>query len=170
MDRERTQYKERTPWPGFVSAIFWGAIVLSCFPILAGWDHDMPPEVRWPLAGLIVAVAVGIKQLLGGLTVLVQGSRIVVHLGSVPVIRKTIAFADIVALRSIEYRPIRDFGGWGVRGRGRRRAWTARGNRAVELDLADDRQLLIGSDSPQRLEERIRAVAGDLLGGSGGAD
>jgi hypothetical protein len=50
-----------------------------------------------------------------------------------------------------------------VRGWGKRKAWSARGNQAVALTLEDDRLLLIGSDHPRRLEERIRAAVGERL-------
>lgn len=166
MERERTTYTERTPWPGFATAILWAAVILSCYPILAGWDLDLPFSMRWPIALTIVVLAGAVTRLVGGLTVHVQETRILMHLGSVPLIKKTVAFTDITALGSVEYKPIREFGGWGVRGVGNRRAWTARGNHAVKLTLAGDRELLIGSDHPRRLEERIRTVAGERLGGT----
>ena len=160
MRRDRTHYVERSPWPGFAGAVYWGAILLACYPILAGWDHDLPGAVRWPLAAGIVAGAAGLQALVGGLTVRVEQTGLALHLGSVPLIRRTVPFADILALESVVYQPIREFGGWGVRGFGKRRAWTARGNRAVKLTLTGDRELLVGTDNPQRLEERIRTVAG----------
>ena len=70
-------------------------------------------------------------------------------------------FSEIVSMESVKYHPIREFGGWGVRGWGKRKAWSARGDRAVALTLTEDRLLLIGSDHPQRLEERIRTVSND---------
>jgi hypothetical protein len=164
MKDERTIYTERTPWPGFVTAILWGAVVLSCYPILAGWDHDLPARVRWPLVGAILAFVAAVQTVVGGLTVKVRETGLLLHLGSVPVIRKAVPYSTVVSLESVAYRPIREFGGWGVRGSGNRRAWTARGDRAVKLELTDHRELLVGSDHPQRLEERIRTTGGDLLG------
>jgi hypothetical protein len=117
--------------------------------------------------GAILSFVGALKVLLGGLTVLVQETRMVLHLGSVPVVKRVVPFSDILGLRSVVYRPIAEFGGWGVRGFGGRKAWTARGSRAVALDLAGDRQLLVGSDHPQRLEERIRTLAREQLGGAG---
>lgn len=160
MDRERTTFRERTPWAGWARAILWGAIVLSCYPILAGWGSGMPFARRVTVVVAVVAVAVAIEVLLGGLTVLVQETRVLIHLGSVPLVRRSVPFSDIVSMESVRYQPIREFGGWGVRGWGRRKAWSARGNEAVALRLEGDRLLLIGSDHPRRLEERIRAAAG----------
>jgi hypothetical protein len=160
MTIERVHYTERTPWPGFALAILWGAISLACYPILAGWDHDLPPVARWSIVGGVVAFAALIQAVLGGLTVRVEASRLVVHLGAVPLVRRFVPYDEILGVESVVYRPIAEFGGWGVRGFGKRKAWTARGDRAVKLTLSSGRELLIGSDNPQRLEERIRSVSG----------
>ena len=61
----------------------------------------------------------------------------------------------IGTIRSIEvvtYRPIADYGFWGIRtGRDGERALIARGNRGVRLELADGTRLLIGSQRPEAL-------------------
>jgi len=163
MKDERTLYRERTEWPGWLNAVFWGAIVLGAYPLLAGWDTDLPFDTRLLIVGLILAFGVGLKTLLGGMTALVQETRVVVHMGTTRLIRRTVPYSDITAIRSVHYHPIRDFGGWGIRGFGKRKAWTARGDEAVVLSLVGDRELYIGSDYPHRLEARIRAAAGDQI-------
>lgn len=158
MESERAVYVERTPWPAWVRAIFWGLIALICFALLAGWDTSLPPIVRVPLALLVAGAAAGLNALLGGLTVRVRHSDLLIHLGSVPFVRRRVPFDEILSASSVTYRPLVEFGGWGVRGWGKRKAWTARGDRAVALELTGGRQLLVGSDYPQRLEDRIRPV------------
>ena len=160
---EETSYTEVTPWPGWVNAILWGAIIVPCYPLLAGWDTDLDFGTRLAIVGSIVAVIVAAKFVLGGLTVLVQETQLLIHLGSTPLLRTKVPYVDIIEIASVQYHPIREFGGWGIRGFGKKRAWTARGDRAVALRLAGDRELYVGSDHPQRLEERIRAAAGDQL-------
>jgi hypothetical protein len=164
MSEERTSYRERTSWPGWAGAIFWGGMIICSYPLLAGWDTDLEFPVRVLIVGAVAAAFVGIKFVVGGLTVLVQETQLFVHLGSLRVIKTVIPFSDIVELESVHYRPIMEFGGWGVRGWGKKKAWTARGDQAVVLTLLDDRRIYVGSDHPRRLEERIRAVAGRQLG------
>jgi hypothetical protein len=161
MGDEKTIYRERTQWPGWVNAIFWTAIIGVSYPVLAGWDTDMDFAARVMTVGSVVGVAVAVKLVLGGLTVLVQETRVFIHLGSAPLLHRKVPYADIEGLAPVQYRPIREFGGWGIRGWGKRKAWTARGDRAVVLTLVGDRELYIGSDRPQRLEDRIRTAAGD---------
>lgn len=160
MENDRTLYREYTPWHGWVHAVLWGVVVLSCYPILAGWDRDVLPGLRLPIVMGIGLLAAALVYAIGGLTVMITNTRIVLHLGRTPLIRRTIPFEEIISLRTVTYRPLKEFGGWGVRGLGKRKAWSARGNRAVALVLTGGRELLIGTDQPQRLEERIRTLAG----------
>jgi hypothetical protein len=156
----RTIYTERTPWAGWVRAVLWGAITVSCYPILAGWDTELPVIERSLIVSGIVGIGVLVEIVLGGLTVVVRDTGILLHLGMVPLVRRTVPLSEIVSLESVQYHPLRDFGGWGVRGWGKRKAWSARGDRAVALVLEGERLLLIGSDQPRRLEERIRLAMG----------
>lgn len=56
------------------------------------------------------------------------------------------------------YRPLIDFGGWGLRrtSGGRIEAYTVRGHHALELDLGDNKRLLIGTARPEQLAELLR--------------
>jgi len=164
MTHERVVYRERSPWPQWVNVIFWGSMVACTYPLLAGWGTDTPFPQRLAATVAIVAAFVGIMYFVGGLTVLVKRAEILVHLGSVGIIRKRIPFGDIVSLESVRYHPLREFGGWGVRGVGAKQVWSARGDEAVVLHLVSGKQLYVGSDHPHRLEERIRTAAGDQLG------
>jgi len=160
MSNERAVFTERTPWSLWVRAIVWGALLASLYPMLMGDYSVVALPTRLTIVGATVAFVVAIEVLLGGLTVRVEETRIFLHLGIVPLVRRAVPLSAIVSTDSIRYRPIRDFGGWGVSGWGSRKAWSARGDQAVALHLTDDRLLLIGSDHPRRLEERIRAAMG----------
>src|SRR5262249_5098829 len=63
------------------------------------------------------------------------------------------------AIRSAEvvtYRPLRDYGGWGIRYGWNGTAYTAQGNRGVQLVLANGRRVLIGSQTPEALHEALQ--------------
>lgn len=156
MRLDDSHYLERTPWPHWADAIFWGALVLSSFAILTGWDTSLRAELRIPAAAGLLVGGLGLRWIIGGLTARVDTTGILVHLGSVPVLRRRVAFGEIKSVEVVRYRPIRDFGGWGIRGWGKKKAWTVSGNQAVRLRLTDERELYIGSDVPHRLAERVR--------------
>ena len=65
---------------------------------------------RLAVGAAILAAGWGLRMVLGGLTVLVQETRIVMHLGSVGLVRKMVPFDSIVSLESVRYRPLVEFG------------------------------------------------------------
>ena len=66
----------------------------------------------------------------------------------------------IDAVLAVQYRPLRDAGGWGYRW-GKydgRRCWfyTMRGNRGVLIRTRDNRQHILGSQNPEALARAIQ--------------
>jgi hypothetical protein len=69
----------------------------------------------------------------------------------------------VLRVEVVQYRPIADCGGWGIRiGKDGERVLNARGNRGVRIHLIDGSRILIGS---QRPEELALAVEGALRTG-----
>ena len=58
------------------------------------------------------------------------------------------------------YRPILEYGGWGIRWGFGGRAYNIRGNQGVQLVFRNGRRLLLGSGRPRELEAAIRSVSG----------
>ena len=74
----------------------------------------------------------------------------------IPLRTRRIPYASIVRCAPCDYRPIREFGGWGIRWGGRRNwAYTMRGNRGVRLELEGGQRLLVGSGAPEDLARAI---------------
>jgi hypothetical protein len=68
----------------------------------------------------------------------------------------SIPTSEIRLAEAVKYRPVREYGGWGIRGLGRRRAISTRGDLGVLLTRNDGSTLLIGSQKPREL---LRALA-----------
>jgi len=71
---------------------------------------------------------------------------------------KKIPLEEAVKAAAVTYRPIRDYGGWGIRMARGSRAYNVSGDRGVRIDFADGRHLLIGSQRPEALAEAVRAI------------
>lgn len=79
-----------------------------------------------------------------------------VWFGWVPTYRRFVAIGVIQRIEVVSYRPLADYGGWGIRtGRDGERVLNARGNRGVRLDLSDGTRLLVGSQRPEALAVAI---------------
>jgi len=69
--------------------------------------------------------------------------------------RTRVAIRDIRAAAAVEYDPVAEYRGYGVRSGPRGEAYIASGSKAVQLELRDGRKLLVGSQRPQELARRI---------------
>jgi len=69
-----------------------------------------------------------------------------------------IRLTQIESAESVTYSPLGEYGGWGIRGLGKKRALNMRGNRGVQLVLSSGERLLIGSQEPNELAEAIQAA------------
>lgn len=73
---------------------------------------------------------------------------------------RIVALADIRQAEAVTYRPIRDYGGWGIRRRRKGWAYNVSGNRGVRIVLADGEHLLVGS---RRAEELARSLEDRMM-------
>jgi hypothetical protein len=81
-----------------------------------------------------------------------------IHIRYYPFVNRTIPFSDIHFFRARRYRPVREFGGWGIRtGLGKKSAYNASGDHGVELYLKDMKSIMLGSHRHEELAAAIRA-------------
>ncbi len=95
------------------------------------------------------------------MTTEITPTGILIWFGWIPSYRRVVSLGAITQVEVVAYRPIRDYGGWGIRHcRDGERLLSARGDRGVRVQLADGSRLLIGSQRPEELarviEETLR--------------
>jgi len=64
---------------------------------------------------------------------------------------KEISYAEIASVEAFTYRPIRDYGGWGIRRGKGEYMWNAYGDRAVRLHFKSGVAFSLGSETPEKL-------------------
>jgi hypothetical protein len=99
------------------------------------------------VVGLVIVLVVALGSL--RMKTIVTGDSVTIRYGFLNTTR--VPVRDIARAEAIVYRPVHDYGGWGVRGFGRRRALNARGDRGVLLVRTDGSTLLVGSQNPREL-------------------
>ncbi|GIV14867.1 MAG: hypothetical protein KatS3mg022_0302 [Armatimonadota bacterium] len=65
---------------------------------------------------------------------------------------------QIQEVRARTYNALLEYGGWGIRYGVQGKAYIVSGNRGVDLELANGRTLLIGSQRAEELEKAIQAI------------
>ena len=112
------------------------------------------------IAILEVALGIVMGLMYGGLRTLVTKDDITVRFG-IPGIRVLkLSPSDIASVELHPFRPLKDFGGYGIRRNREMKAYFLRGGRGALLCTTAGKKYLVGSDHPERLAEVIRAVAG----------
>lgn len=149
-------------------AILWGSVALVV--ILALWPRALGAEPlsrhERLLALSFLLVPPLLDWLIGVLIVRVLPNGVEARMGRSGLIRKTFLWEEVAKAEAVAYRPLREFGGWGIRfgiGNKAKRAWTQRGDRAVVLHLRNGNRFYLGSDHPERLLERMRGASGRRL-------
>lgn len=64
----------------------------------------------------------------------------------------TIKWEDIESINVVKIRPIRDFGGWGIRGN----CYSVKGNKAIQIYLKNNTKLFIGTQKETQVQEVIK--------------
>ncbi len=145
-----TKFTETQAFAGWAYAALGLTTVFSLGSLAAA-----PRTTSWLWVPVSVSLALVFSLLC--LRTTVTDRELIVTLGALfPLFRRRIRLAEIASARADTYKPLAEYGGWGVRGWGKNIALNARGNRGVRLTLQDGRRVLVGS---QRADELAAALA-----------
>lgn len=161
MTTDTVRFHEQQSFPKFWFWLMLGSsLLVMTFAFgpfyLAGLP--VPVEALVGSAAIIGAMMLVAAALLLGMKLRVKVDRERMHIRFSPFVNRSIALADILRWEVRNYRPIVEYGGWGIRYSliGKGRAYNARGNRGVQLELQGGQLLLIGSQKPEELADAIR--------------
>ena len=108
-------------------------------------------------AGVILPPSLVIAAL--RMLTLVTPGALRISFGFLSTYHRDIPLDSITAIEVIQYHPIRDYAGWGIRfGRDGERVYNARGDRGVRMHLRDGSKLVVGSQRPEQLALAIEAA------------
>jgi len=137
-------------------ALLLGVIAFVVFVTVAALTISRPDELIIVTITPLVVVLVALLYSRAYLDVDVNGEGVTIAFRYLWPARH-ISFADIVAVEMRRYRPLLDYGGWGVRFGLAGWAYTTGGNLGVKLRLRRGTPVLIGTGRPRELEAAIRA-------------
>jgi len=118
-------------------------------------DRPMSDTALAVLGPLFILLGWSVALLLRWISLQVEVRKSSVFIRFRPLVHREILFQDIRRCEARTYRPIREYGGWGVRVGRRGLAYNVSGHRGVQLELAKGKPILIGS---QRAEELAQAI------------
>jgi len=121
------------------------------------WGNNPMSDTALVIVGpFMILMGIGILWLFHGIKLLTEVREDGVHINFVPLTRQTVLFGNIVSCEVRTYRPMREYGGWGVRYGRAGKAYNVSGNRGIQLKLSSGKGLLIGSQRPEELAQAIQ--------------
>lgn len=118
-------------------------------------DRPMSDNALVTSAALSFLITAGIALLFYKLKLITTVGPDGITIRFFPLTSKYISFDSITSCKARTYRPIREYGGWGIRFSRRGRAYNVSGDRGVQLEFSESRPLLIGSQKAEQLAEVI---------------
>jgi len=68
-------------------------------------------------------------------------------------------YGEIKSYEVTEYKPIREYGGWGIRYRLNGKAYNVYGNKGIQLTFKNNKKLLIGTQKPEEFYLAIQKAS-----------
>jgi hypothetical protein len=145
-----------------VATLAWGTLIQQ---IGRGRPVGTNPMSDWGVIVLWIVMGIGLPLLFWFMRMDTEVRPDGVVIRWFPFTRRTIRRDEIMRVEARTYRPMREFGGWGIRGWpfDGRRAYSVSGNQGVELRLQDGNLIMIGSQQPAELEAAIRQMVDGSL-------
>lgn len=132
-------------WWGFAQQIVLGQ----------PWGTNPAPDWLLWLIWLIFGIGFPIAFMIMRLVVEVSERELVIRY--IPLAKRNVLLSDIEKVEARTYRPLREYGGWGVRGTAHHRAYNVWGNQGVEIKLHSGDTIMIGSQKASELALAIEA-------------
>ncbi len=140
-------------------------IVIMVFVFIQITDQKVQGSVPvWAVilmvfSGIIIRIAVALLFWILKLRTEVGPDGLYIRFFPVHIRFKRFAAEDLGEYYARQYKPIFEYGGWGIRGSFKKgRAYNVSGNKGVQLVFKNGKRLLIGSQKAEELEEAVRSI------------
>jgi len=148
-----------------------GVAVLSLIPLWYGLYVQLVEGVPWgdrPSSDEVLALTViGTTVVILGITVVFFNARLVVSIDAegldyrfIPFHRRvhTIPWSEVSRVYLRTYRPILEYGGWGIRFGTGGKAYNVSGTDGLQLELKTGKKILIGTRNPVEIGAMLHQI------------
>lgn len=118
-------------------------------------NQPMPDGVLAAVGPLMILLGAALPVLFYKMALVTEVLPDGIDVRFIPLARQFIPFGNIALCEVREYRPILEYGGWGIRYGFSGKAYNVSGNRGVQLTFTTGKRFLIGSQQPEQLAAAI---------------
>lgn len=120
------------------------------------WGSKPAPNLILILVFLFV---IGIAVFIGSIKLKTTISHDGIKAHFTPLAKKEIHWEEINEITIAKYKPLKDYGGWGVRYSFKKgKAYTTSGNQGIKIETKDGEKILIGTRKPNEAKKVISSI------------
>jgi hypothetical protein len=162
--RNQPIFREVQKWDSTIRVVFLALLLVADAGMVAAiLAAERKPSDTLPLAfsltlAAVVSLSVIVLLWVSRLEIEVRPDAISVRFFPFHLQWRQFPAQDLRECYARRYRPLREYGGWGIRYGWHGWAYNLRGHEGVQLVFQNGRKLLLGSQQPQKLETAIRSI------------
>lgn len=159
---EKQRFRQAWLW-----AIIAIPVVISLYfltyQILLGKSIGDRPMPDWMVILFVLIFGLALPVSLYTAELRIKVTKDGLHVKFFPIHRKWLLFSpiEIEKFELRQYRPVVDYGGWGIKNGIAGKAYSISGNKGVYLTLLNDEHLLIGTQKPEELLCALKKMKND---------
>ncbi len=147
----------------FAGWLRWLLVLVIALVLFSPWysakKQGQPLPVIAVVIMIVVPVSLAVLFWMAKLETQVRSDGLYVRLFPFHINFKKFSFEDFSQYYVRQYRPILEYGGWGIRCSFRNgRAFNVSGNKGLQIVFKNGKKLLIGSQKPQELVAAIDSI------------
>ena len=133
---------------------WWLWLILLYFPFSALFIHNTPVNYTYVLIGFAIPLIFYLFQLR------IKVDKNGLHYQFFPLHFKlhTINIDEIEKIEALEYKPISEYGGWGIKYGFKGKCYNVSGNKGVKVFLKNGTNILFGSQRHVELEKALKNI------------
>jgi hypothetical protein len=147
----------RQPWLWALTSGILAVVIVVSGLVLTGAlvkpGGNMAPVIIGLVVGAGVVIVAAILMYVMKLSVRLDQAGL--HIRFFPLLNRDISLDEIARWEARDYRPLAEYGGWGIRYGWSGTAYNVSGKRGVQLEFTNGKRLLIGSQRADELAEAI---------------
>ena len=159
---EDQQFRQTWLWALLLAVLVMLLVILGMAIVQTPDDQEGRPQAIVGIAvGIVVEFAVVALMYMLKLSVRLDAEGL--HIRFFPLVKRHIPLDQIARWETRTYRPILEYGGWGIRySLSKGWAYNVSGNQGVQLELANGKRILIGSQRAEELASAIGEAKGQV--------
>lgn len=155
--KEEQRFRQLWLWVFVILActIPWVGMILQ---VMLGHKFGNNPEPDWLIILMWLVFGIGFPIFFYSLRLITEVQKDGIYLRFFPFHRKfkIYRYEEIESYTAREYKPIREYGGWGIRYVIGGIAYNVYGNKGLQLVLKNKKKILVGTQKPEEFYQAIK--------------